>query len=103
LTTKQLSLDLAAGTEAKKNALASFEIRAADWLALARHTAREICRSQGTVSSDDVLAEIGMPEGFHHNVVGAIFNSREFVRVGFRRTRRPQGHARMIGVWSRKG
>lgn len=103
LTTKQLTLDLGAGTEAKKNALASFEVRAADWLALARKTARDICRDQGTVTSDDILGEIGMPEGLHHNVVGAIFASGEFIRVGFRRTRRPQGHARMIGVWSRKG
>ena len=90
--------DLVAGKAAKKDGLERFEVKAADWLGRAREAAREICRRKGTVTSEEGLEVVGMPEGVHHNVIGAIFQ-KGFVRVGFRRTRRPEGHARLIGVW----
>ena len=90
--------DLLAGKGAKRDALERFEVKAADWLSRARQAAREICRKKGTVTSDDVLEVVGMPQGIQHNVIGAIFQ-KGVVRVGFRRTRRPEGHARLIGVW----
>ena len=93
--------DLEAGRAMKRDALERFEIKAEDWLCRARDAAREICGRKGAVTSDDVLEIVGMPEGVHHNVIGAIF-SKGFVRVGFRRTRRPEGHARLIGVWKVK-
>jgi citrate lyase beta subunit len=93
--------DLEAGQAMKRDALERFEAKAQDWLARARQAAVEICRRKGTVTSDDVLEAVGMPDGLHRNVIGAIFG-RGFVRVGFRRTRRPEGHARLIGVWKLK-
>ena len=93
--------DLEAGQAAKRDALERFEVKAEDWLTRARCAARKICRRNGTVTSDDVLEVVGMPEGVHHNVIGAIF-SKGFIRAGFRRTRRPESHARLIGVWKLK-
>ena len=99
--TQPVLFDLPAGKAAKREALERFEGYAFGWLDNARRVAREICAGQGTVTSDDVLEVTGLPEGLHHNVIGAIF-IKGFARVGFRRTRRPQGHARMIGVWKVK-
>ena len=94
--------DLDAGKAMKRDALERFEVKAQEWLTQAREAAVEICRRKRTVTSDEVLEVVGMPSGPHHNVIGAIF-SKGFVRVGFRRTRRPEGHARLIGVWKLKG
>jgi len=79
----------------KRDALERFEVKAQDWLTQAREAAVVICHKKGTVSSDDVLEAVGMPDGIHHNVIGAVF-SKGFIRVGFRRTRRPRrlAHAR---------
>lgn len=55
------------------------------------------------MTSDEVLAVVGFPDGIHHNVVGTIFKERCWVRAGFVRTRRPEGHARLIGVWKLRG
>ena len=94
--------DLEAGRAMKRDALERFEIKAQDWLTQAREAAAAICRRKGTATSDDVLEAVGFPNGIHHNVIGAIFG-KGCVRVGFRRTRRPEGHARLIGVWKLKG
>ncbi len=93
--------DLEAGKAAKRDALERFEVKAEGWLARARQAAWEICRRKGSATSDDVLEVVGLPEGVHHNVIGAIFQ-KGFYRVGFQRTRRPEGHARLIGVWRLK-
>ena len=93
--------DLEAGHALKRDALERFEVKAGDWLDRARQAAMEICRRRGAVTSDEVLEVVGLPEGVHHNVIGAIFQ-KGFVRVGFRRTRRPEGHARLIGMWKLK-
>jgi hypothetical protein len=97
----QLSLDT--GLLLKRRGLDTFEETAADWLALARSVARELCLAYGSTTSDDVIGSIGKPINHHYNVVGAIFGKTDFVRVGFTPTKRPSGHARMIGVWALKG
>jgi hypothetical protein len=94
----QLNLDLQAGQRAKRDGLDRVEATAQEWLADARREARHICYRVGTVTTDDVLAKVGLPVGIHHNVIGAIFRTG-FERVGFRPTKRPEGHARLIGVW----
>jgi len=91
--------DLELGRALKDRAHAGFEEKAAWWLKRARQAAREVCRRKGSATSDDVLAEVGLPDGIHHNVVGAIFREPCWVRAGFVRTRRPEGHARLISVW----
>ena len=95
--------DLDRGRALKHEAHQAFEERAGWWLGQARRVAREVCREKGSVTSDDVLAVVGLPNGVHHNVVGTIFKERCWVRVGFTQTKRPEGHARLIGVWRLKG
>ena len=95
--------DLDSGQALKQEALDAFEVKATDWLDAARESAALICRTHGAATSDDVLDVVGgAPPHLHHNVIGGIFHSPMFERVGFRPTRRPQGHARIIGVWRLK-
>ena len=82
----------------KRQALTNFENKAQDWLSQARKVARDISHRDGMVTSDDVLAVMGLPAHYHHNIVGCIFHEG-FYRIGWRPTIRPQGHGRMIGVW----
>ena len=96
---QELLFDLAAGQEAKEQALSGFEVKAGVWLNRARAVAVDICQDHGSVTTDDVLEKIGMPSGMHPNVIGSIFRRGSFRRIGFQPTKRPQGHGRLIGVW----
>ncbi len=91
--------DLPAGLERKRQALERFEHTGASWLARARAVAHEHCIQWGKVTSDDVLAVVGMPKDAHRNLVGAMWNTSEWRAVGRTATKRPSGHGRFITVW----
>ena len=97
--TQTVLFDQQQGEALKREALDAFEDKATGWLEYARAVARTLARDKGRLTADDVLAVTGMPVGIHHNVVGAIFSSREFLRVGFTKTARPKGHSRIISIW----
>ena len=93
----QLSLDQAlAGRDL---ALDQLKGRYPRWLDWARVVAEEICRRRGSVTADDVREVLAIPEGVHHNAVGAIFRGPRWERVDWRQSEQPQGHGRWIGVW----
>lgn len=99
-TTQAVIFDLPAGQERKREALERFEHTGAFWLSRARAVAHEHAIANGKVTSDDVLAVVGMPEDMHHNLVGAIFALRdEWRAVGRTATKRAEGHSRRITVW----
>ncbi len=79
------NFDLEAGERLKKEALDNFELTASEWLTQARAVAIEHAKIFGCVTVDDVI--------------GAIFATGQFRRVGYTKTRRPEGHARIISVW----
>jgi len=93
------NFDLEAGERLKKEALDNFELTASEWLTQARAVAIEHAKIFGYVTVDDVIGRTGKPVNHHHNVIGAIFATGQFRRVGYTKTRRPEGHARIIGVW----
>ena len=95
----QVELNLTKGLELKEEGQARVKSKDYGWLEEARTVARGIIAEQGQVTSDEILARIGKPIGVHHNLIGTIFQTPEFRRVGFCQTKRPEGHARMIGVW----
>lgn len=86
------------GQQLKMEALDHFEVTAQEYLKKAREQARKICAKKGEVCSDDIQEILPTPSGIHHNVAGAIFR-KDFVRLGYCQTRRPQGRARMISRW----
>ena len=99
---RQLPLfDAAQGKARRDAALESFEVTSSEWLSMARSEAVSIAESHGSVTSDAVLAAIGLPpEYIHPNVIGAIFNDRRFRRIGVTPSGRPRNNASIIGVWA---
>lgn len=92
----QLSLEL--GQLLKDEALEAWEDKGTTWLRVARQVAHRIADERGTVTIDDVLAVVPLPDDLHHNVAGATFR-KGFRHVGYTKTKQPQGHARTIMVW----
>ena len=95
--TLQFSLGL--GLLLQEHAMEAWEAKGGGWLRLARQVAEELATANGRVTIDNVLAVIGLPDELHHNVAGVVFK-KGFMRVGFTPTHRPEGHGRMIGVWT---
>ena len=105
MTTKtlrpQLSLfDPETGLALKHDALEAFETKGQAWLALAREAAYRIHYFQGVVTSDDVLASVGYPPTtLSWNIIGAIFNQRNWQIVGYVQSKRVSAHGRRIAQW----
>ena len=73
-----------------------------EWLTLARRQANHLAKSGLEVTSDMVIARVGMPPAdVHPNVIGSIFR-HGFHRVGYTKSERPSAHGRMIGIWVKK-
>ena len=94
-----VQLSLQAGTRLKEMGIARVAANGADWLGMARDVARQLAQRGAIVTSDDVLEVAGLPMGVHHNVIGAIFTERGWIRVGFTHTKRIGSHARIISKW----
>ena len=92
----QLSL----GRLRRDAALNMFEVKAREWLTLARNTAVLICREKGTTTMDEVKERIGEPPDYvHPNAAGAVFKGKQFERVGVVASKRARNNASIISVW----
>ena len=76
-----------------------------NWLQWARTQAKEMCFWKDRVTVDDVreLADMFDRQPDHHNAWGCIFREEGWVRIGYEKSKRPDAHARPIGVWQWKG
>ena len=81
----------------KKNAL---QIGNGLWLAKARQYAVTHAEKHGFVTSDDVLASVGICQS--PSVAGAIFKDSRFAKTGYTPSRRVSTHGRDIAVWRLK-
>lgn len=86
----------------KEHGMAAAADGRADVLELARAIARELCRSRGECTADDV----GEVLFARHQIVtmgpaaGSLFKSSEFEPTGaFRKSARKKNHARLLYVW----
>lgn len=76
-----------------------FEHRDTEFLSHCRTLAVEICRQQGTVSINDIRAQIAVPAEMHPSVLGAVFRTKQFQACGFTEATHAQAHARVIRVY----
>lgn len=76
-----------------------------DWLDRVRREAMRIDSIRGQVSSADLRewADSTGDHPNHKNAWGAVFRGREWVPVGWTKSRHPDGHARTIRLWSYRG
>lgn len=76
-----------------------FEQRDADFLARCRAVAVEVCRQRGSASINDVRERVSLPAHLHPSVLGAVFRTKQFVKVGLVEANHPQAHARVVRVY----
>ncbi len=86
----------------KEHGMAAAAVGKAEVLELAREIARELCRTRGECTADDV----GEVLFARHQIItmgpaaGSLFKSSEFEPTGaFRKSARKKNHARLLYVW----
>ncbi len=96
--TQQLTLDdlVPTGEELRDGGIRSLERH--PWIAKARNLAEFICRSRGTVTTDDLHPVL--PPAPHPNCFGAIWSGKRFAWTGqYIKSARREAHYRDIKVW----
>jgi hypothetical protein len=71
-----------------------------DYLEAARKAAVRIARERGSVSFDEVRRECPIPGGFHRNIAGGIFKTKQFIWSGVKKSTTPSRKGGMIGVYT---
>jgi hypothetical protein len=87
------------GRAFKERQLDIFEQRDHEFLERCRSLAALICREKGQVSINDVRQYITVPPGVHPSVLGAVFRTKQFRKVGLVEASHPQAHARIVRVY----
>jgi hypothetical protein len=87
------------GRAIKQRQLDIFEVRDHEFLERCRSLAAMICRERGTVSINDVRQFITVPPGVHPSVLGAVFRTKQFKKVGLTEAVHKQAHARIVRVY----
>lgn len=88
--------------ENKQEALNLFEANRKEFLEYARWVGKRIAEKKGNVTIDDIRAEISVPLNLDGRVLGAVFNTPDFERVGYSTTKVKSSHGRVVSVWHLK-
>jgi len=87
------------GQQIRNSQLDFFEIRDSEFLTHCRSLAVQIARRQGEVSINDIRKHIQVPSGTHPSVLGAVFRTKQFRKVGLCEASHPEAHARIVRVY----
>ena len=71
------------------------------WLTKARQYALTYASKHSYVTSDDVVAALGVPQD-SPSLIGSIFQKNMFTKIGYTPSARNTTHGREIGVWRAK-
>lgn len=93
-------LELTVGQQTRNAQLDIFEQRDHHFLERCRALAVLTCKQQGEVSINDIRKFIEVPAGVHPSVLGAVFRTNQFRRIGFTEATHPQAHARVVRVYA---
>lgn len=77
-----------------------FEKAQPHWLKLARVTAHYLAKRDGKTNINEVRKECPPPPGVDSRILGAVFNRKDFVRVGFVNSDRKTCHGRIIAEFA---
>lgn len=87
----------------KQQAFDLFEDTRGEFLAHCRWVAERIFKEKGHVTIDDVREQVTTPKGVDPRVYGAVFNGKEWEKVGHTLTKRKSSHRRPISIFVKKG
>lgn len=86
----------------KSQAMTLFEQQRAEFLSNCRWIAYKIGQRKGNVTIDDVRAEVKIPSWVDGRVMGAVFNTEDWEKVGYTTTKIKASHGRPIAVFRHK-
>ena len=92
-------LEQTQGQQIRNAQLDFFEHRDSEFLTHCRSLAVQIARRQGEVSINDIRKHIQVPSGTHPSVLGAVFRTKQFRKVGLCEASHPEAHARIVRVY----
>jgi hypothetical protein len=92
-------LEQTQGQQIRNAQLYFFEHRDADFLNHCRSLAVQIARRQGEVSINDIRKHIQVPSGTHPSVLGAVFRTKQFRKIGLCEASHPEAHARIVRIY----
>jgi len=92
-------LNLTQGQQIRDAQLDFFEHRDSDFLDHCRSLAVQIAKRQGEVSINDIRKLIAVPFGTHPSVLGAVFRTKQFRKIGLCEASHPEAHARIVRVY----
>ena len=87
------------GQQLRDFQLDMFEVRDSEFLTNCRNLAIQIAKRQGEVSINDVRKHIQVPSGTHPSVLGAVFRTKQFRKIGLCEASHPEAHARIVRVY----
>jgi hypothetical protein len=93
-------LEQTAGQQIRNSQLDMFEVRDAEFLTRCRSLAMQIAMRKGEVSINDIRAHIQVPNGVHPSVLGAVFRTKQFKKIGLCEASHKEAHARVIRVYA---
>jgi hypothetical protein len=88
------------GQQIRDAQLDFFEQRDSEFLSRCRSLAMQIAMRKGEVSINDIRAHIQVPSGVHPSVLGAVFRTKQFKKVGLCEASHKEAHARVIRVYA---
>jgi len=88
------------GQQIRDAQLDFFEMRDSDFLEHCRSLAMQIAKRKGEVSINDIRAHIQVPSGTHPSVLGAVFRTKAFKKIGLCEASHKEAHARVIRVYA---
>ena len=91
--------DLTIGRVLRDSQLALFEQRDTEFLSHCRTIAVEVARKVGTVSINDIRAQVRLPAHVHPSVLGSVFKSKKFQAIGYTEAAHKAAHARVVRVY----
>lgn len=92
-------LNQTAGQQIRNAQLDFFEQRDPEFLSQCRNLAIQIAMREGEVSINDVRKHISVPPGTHPSILGAVFRTKQFRKIGLCEASHPEAHARIVRVY----
>ena len=88
------------GQQIRDRQLDMFEVRDSDFLESCRSLAMQIAKRNGEVSINDVRRHLQVPAGVNPSVLGAVFRTKAFKKIGMCEANHKEAHARIVRVYA---
>lgn len=88
------------GQQIRNSQLDMFEVRESEFLTSCRSLAMQIAKRKGEVSINDIREHLQVPNGVHPSVLGAVFRTKQFRKIGMCEASHKEAHARIVRVYA---